>query len=254
MSDGEPPEEDDEVVRTQWIHRTDDPRVEFARELATAALLVVGVGLVVTTASGTWPPFVAVESPSMTPNLRTGDLVFVVEEHRVDSPAAVAGTGVVTRHIGDDVGYTSFGEPGDVIVYRPDGSEHRTPIIHRAEFWVNASEDWYGKADPRYLRGESCDAVSNCPAPHAGFVTRGDANGRYDQASDTSEPVRPSWVRGRAEFRIPYLGHVRLAMGRLGPGAALGADHTSTTSRNATSIEAVSSNCTTAEPRTPTAA
>ena len=245
--------EDDTLELLRRFLRTDDSRVAIVRQAGASALAVVVVGLLAFGASGVWPPFVAVESPSMTPNLRTGDLVYVVEEHRVASSVAVADTGVVTRRTGDEVGYASFGAPGDVIVFRPDGSERRTPIIHRAAFWVNDSEDWYGKADPRYLRGESCDTVPNCPAPHAGFVTRGDANGRYDQASDMSEPVRPSWIRGRAVLRVPYLGHVRLALGSLGPGVALGADHASTTSRNATSIVPVSSTCTTAEPRTPTA-
>ena len=31
-----------------------------------------------------------------------------------------------------------------------------------------------------------------------------------------SEPVRPSWVEGRAAVRIPYLGRVRLVFARVG--------------------------------------
>jgi signal peptidase len=32
------------------------------------------------------------------------------------------------------------------------------------------------------------------------------------EASAISEPVRPSWVIGTAEFRIPWLGWIRLAV------------------------------------------
>jgi signal peptidase len=97
-----------------------------------------------------------------------------------------------------------------------------TPIIHRARFWVNESENWVanGKADPAHLgSAESCGQLSQCPAPHAGFITKGDANGRYDQVSGLSEPVKPAWVVGTAEFRIPWLGNIRLWAGQttLGP-------------------------------------
>ena len=216
MGDRDPgPGDDRPLGRVRWFLGTDDEAVRFLREVAAGLLMVVLAGLVLYAVSGVWPPMVAVESPSMTPNLQEGDLVFVVEEHRFGSPAAVPGTGVVTRRAGADVAHTSFGEPGDVIVFRPDGSDRRTPVIHRAHFWVNRSENWYAKAEPRYAGGEDCAAVPNCPAPHAGFVTKGDANDRYDQVGGVSGPVRSSWVEGTAELRIPYLGRVRLIFSRV---------------------------------------
>ncbi|MFB9805374.1 hypothetical protein ACFFQF_08330 [Haladaptatus pallidirubidus] len=57
---------------------------------------------------------------------------------------------------------------------------------------------------------DSCQELLNCPAPHAGFITKGDANDAYDQVVPISEPVKPSWIRGTAEVKIPWLGHVRL--------------------------------------------
>jgi len=37
-------------------------------------------------------------------------------------------------------------------------------------------------------------------------------NDYYDQVKGISEPVRPSWIKGTAEYRIPYLGWVRLTV------------------------------------------
>ena len=136
--------------------------------------------------------------------------------------AAYEDTGIVTAEIGDDTGYEKFKQSGDVIVYRPDGSDLETPIIHRARFWVGDGENWYDEANPEFLAGaDNCAELANCPAPHAGFITKGDANPQYDQVgvSAISEPIRPSWVIGTAEFRIPWLGWVRLAFSEAAAGA-----------------------------------
>ena len=105
-------------------------------------------------------------------------------------------------------------------MYNPDGNSDRTPIIHRAMFWVEEGENWYGKADRQAIGGASgCADLTNCPAPHAGFVTKGDANSVYDQAQGLSGPVRPSWVVGTAELRVPVLGCIRLRTQRCAGGA-----------------------------------
>jgi len=111
--------------------------------------------------------------------------------------------------------YRKFGGTGDVVVYEPNGNARQTPIIHRAHFWVDAGENWYDRADQSIVDADSCDELRNCPAPHAGFITKGDnqaTNDYYDQARGISSPVKPEWVRGTAEYRIPYLGWVRLTV------------------------------------------
>lgn len=181
--------------------------------MASSVLLVLLVGLLLFAASGVWPPMVAVESGSMRPNMYEGDLVFVMEEHRLTPPYATAGTGVVTyRTAKARTTHRTFGEYGDVIVFERNGAGG-TPVIHRARFWVRAGENWYDRADPRFVNGERCAAIPNCPAPHAGFITMGDHNEEYDQVRGISGPVRPSRVRGAANARIPWLGNVRLAFG-----------------------------------------
>ncbi|WP_459193501.1 S24/S26 family peptidase [Halosimplex sp. J119] len=203
-------------AREEQDHEDDGALRTFVVDVLSSAIAVLLVGVLLFAVSGVWPPMVAVESPSMTPHMKTGDLVFVMEEHRFPGDGAVAGTGVVTADTGEQTDYRKFAKNGDVIIYKPDGSETATPIIHRAMFWVNESENWYDEADRqsvgRYSEcGETPDeAMPNCPAPHAGFVTKGDANGLYDQVQPLSGPVKPAWVVGTAEVRIPKLGCIRL--------------------------------------------
>ncbi|MFB6143324.1 MAG: S26 family signal peptidase [Halorientalis sp.] len=187
----------------------------FLNDVLTSILAVLGIGILLFAISGVWPPMVAIESPSMAPNINTGDLVFVMEEHRFPGAAQTRTTGVVTARDGAEVGYRTFGRPGDVIVFAPEGNWRTTPIIHRAIFWVNESENWYGKADPQYLPegATSCADLAQCPAPNRGFITRGDNNPLYDQTERlgaVERPVRPRWVIGTAEFRLPGLGRLRL--------------------------------------------
>ncbi|SFC20435.1 signal peptidase, endoplasmic reticulum-type [Halobiforma haloterrestris] len=203
--------------------------------LSVVAVVGVVVGVVAVllfAVSGVWPPFVAIESGSMEPNANVGDLVFVVEADRYAAEDAVDGTGIVTletARAGSDG--ESLGKPGDVIVFAPDGDPMATPVIHRAHFWVEEGENWVEtNADASHLAGYGCDETPSCPAPHDGFVTKGDANGAYDQLSDDrfaeTTVVAPDWIRGKAAFRIPWLGYVRLAaeslFGTLGPLAAFG--------------------------------
>ena len=216
MTTGEDVPDPSDGVRAaaSWFLHTEHTAVVFFREAASSALAVAMVGLLLFAVSGVWPPLVAVESGSMEPNMQKGDLVFVMEEHRFSPEYTHTDTGVVPLQTADEHDYWKIGGYGDVIVYEPYGNSGQTPVIHRAMFWVNKSENWYDEANPAYVDASSCDALSNCPAPHAGFITKGDnsaTNDYYDQAKGISSPVKPSWIRGTAEYRIPWLGWVRLA-------------------------------------------
>ncbi len=181
----------------------------YARELLSSVAIVAVIGLLLFAISGVWPPMVAVESGSMEPHMQKGDLIFITEPTRFAPDAAYDGTGVVTYERGEETGYTTFGSYGSVIIY--DSPERPgPPIIHRARFWVQEGENWYAKADKDYVTADNCAELSNCPAPHAGFITKGDANPEYDQANGISGPVKPGWITGVARVRIPYLGWVRL--------------------------------------------
>jgi signal peptidase len=204
----------------RWFWRGDTGSLVYVRDALTSLAIVVGIGLLLFAASGVWPPMVAIESGSMEPNMERGDLVFLVDTDRFVPDGAIVAdgvsTGVVPADVAERTGRTEFGRPGDVIVFRPNGNTGDTPIIHRAMFWVSAGENWYDRADPEHVgNAENCEELNHCPAPHAGFITKGDnelTNQNYDQASRLSSPVRPDWIVGTAELRVPYLGHVRLLL------------------------------------------
>ena len=165
--------------------------------------VVILIGGLLFGISGVWPPLVAIESGSMEPNLQEGDLVFLmavqVGEGKIED--------VKTRREGEN--YYKFGERGDVIVFNAEGSAD-LPVILRVEFWVDEGEDWYDRGNPKWVVGKNCDMMPNCPSPHAGYITKGDNNGNYAQADGISGPVRPSWVKGTAEIRIPWMGYIKL--------------------------------------------
>ena len=213
----------------KWFWTTDEGAVLYVRDVVTSVGAVLMVGLLLFAISGIWPPMVAVESGSMEPNMERGDLVFVVSDDRFVPDEAPThdgeSTGVIPADRAEEVGHTEFNRHGDVIIYRPDGDERRTPVIHRAMLWVEDGENWYDQADPNAVGGaDNCGELRNCPAPHAGFITKGDndvSNSNYDQAGTLSAPVKPGWVVGTAEVKVPYLGQIRLLFSRISPAAVV---------------------------------
>ena len=194
-----------------WGWHTDRASVAIAREVAISIVIVLLLAGLLFSMSGVWPPLVAVESDSMEPQIMTGDLVFIVEPDRFAADGAIGGTGVVPADRANERGHESFGSAGDVIIFAPNGDGNTTPVIHRAHFWVEEDEDWYDRAHPDLIgNAEDCEELSNCPAPHDGFVTHGDNNQRYDQVQGQSGPVKAEWVIARAHLRVPWVGHARL--------------------------------------------
>jgi signal peptidase len=208
----EPPKSRDPIAWIRWLVTTDHPTVQLARDFLLSATVVLLLAMTLYGVSGVWPPMVAVESGSMEPHMARGDLVLIVGPDRFVPEHASLGTGVVTYATGKNTDYKKFGDYGDVIIFHPDGGRS-TPVIHRAHFWVEEDENWIQRADPSAMQYATCERTQNCPAPHDGFITKGDANGRYDQVSGISSPVRPEWISGRAVVRVPWLGYVRLYLG-----------------------------------------
>lgn len=205
--------EDDGLLR--WFFKTEDGTVMMVRDVLTSVAIVAAIGLVLFAISGIWPPLVAVESGSMHPNMQEGDLIFVVGEDRFVGDDPVDGTGVVTLEDGQESGYDKFGKAGDVVVFQPGGSETATPVIHRAHFWVEKGDNWVEQADPAIIGEDTtCSDIESCPAEHDGFITKGDSNSGYDQEAGAGARsdaiVKPEWITGKASFRIPWLGNVRL--------------------------------------------
>ncbi|EMA59492.1 S26 family signal peptidase [Halorubrum kocurii] len=171
-------------------------------ELLAPAVAVLLVAVVVASVAGAWPPFVAVESGSMAPEVERGDLVVVTSTDRFPWGGLVgaAEPGAPTR----------LGGAGDVVVFDPPSGGQR-PIMHRIAFPVTAGEDWTERADPALVDGD-CAAIAACPAPYDGYVTRGDANGEYDQSAGIAPVVREEWITAKALFAVPNLGWFRVGV------------------------------------------
>lgn len=162
------------------------------RDLVFVLAVVIVFASVSKIALGLYTPMVAVESGSMIPHIQIGDIIFIESANRTE---------IITNEEGKKIEYSSFDEFGDVILYKPHGTEGATPIIHRAMYYVE-------KGDPMWTRGP--------PAPHAGYITKGDnskTNAAYDQQGSISyqQPIKKEWVIGKAIFiRIPILGCISL--------------------------------------------
>lgn len=164
------------------------------RDLVSVAKILLVFAIISQILFGTWAPMRAIESGSMEPHMKKGDIVFIKDISR---------TSVVTQEEGAIIGYETFGDYGNVILYRKYGRTDITPIIHRAMYYVEAGE-------PMWEGGPI--------APHAGYITKGDnikTNRQYDQYSLCTVPIREEWVIGVARFRVPYAGHVRLTFSKV---------------------------------------
>ena len=161
--------------------------VSLARDILFAFAAVAIIALALYLYAGVWPPLVSVQGTSMYPNMHDGDLILIQGIDR---------SKIVTYDAGKQDGYMTFGGYGDVIVYQPWGQKNMTPVIHRALYYVNASQPmWQG----------------GIAAPNEGFITQGDNNFLFDQSSGVcpNTPVKSDWILGVAKLRIPFLGYVR---------------------------------------------
>jgi signal peptidase len=221
---GDDSPQSDEAFRRHWEELRDGHRPPEAGQTARSGLfgrlrhaqsgplLWLRIGLVILTGTvllggvlfalaGTWPVVVGIESGSMEPNIAEGDMVVLTAPDRFPPAAAESGLGVVTYRAGKARNYRSFGSYGSVVVFRkPDGNG---AIIHRVHFRVVAGENWIDRANRSHLEGRDCEEIEYCPAPHDGFITKGDANPHYDQATGLVPPVRADWVVGVGRFRLP---------------------------------------------------
>ena len=175
------------------FYQSDSTLAGILRDLVSVAKILLVFAILSQILFGTWAPMRAIESGSMEPHMKKGDIVFIQDISR---------TSVVTQEEGAISGYKTFGDYGNVILYRKYGRTDVTPIIHRAMYYVEAGA-------PMWDGGPI--------APHAGYITKGDneiTNRQYDQYRLCTVPIREEWVIGVARYRIPYAGHVRLEVSK----------------------------------------
>ncbi len=214
----------------------------FLRDAGFAAMIVALILLAMFAFTGKWPPLVVVESNSMMHGddnlshigtIDTGDLVLV---KKVDSASDI-----VTYVDGYLSGHRTYGDFGDVVIYKPFGESSRTPIIHRALVYLEVNPDgvsyrvtalrdlpaekwavtdptdtWDHLTSTLTLRdvgytGMSVAIIINHIAQpfSSGYMTKGDHNSQIDQYSGSS-PVQLSWIVGKARGEIPWFGLLKL--------------------------------------------
>lgn len=238
-----------------WLHRflTDDESP--IRPLRNGAVLGVMILLAVTLLwGGTGQPLgeapvVVIESGSMMhcapgsgtgthnceaesfgrlPTIDPGDLIFVRDIDTAGDVATLA-----------EEGSTSFGAPGDVIIYERGGG--LPPIIHRAMFWIDIHGDGTYSIDalgishssdldhPALTSSEARERFGlngNCrlfsdhardsilDSSRAGWITKGDnvrTNPCWDQGGNIYPvPVEVDQVLGKARGQVPWIGLLKL--------------------------------------------
>jgi signal peptidase I len=143
------------------------------RRISGLITLVAGLIVVIVLGSifaylGTWPPMYVVVSNSMqhgpgdhVGDLNAGDIVLV---------RSVPVSGIVPYVVGVRSGYQTYGEPGDVLVYHPDGQVSATPVVHRAILFLAWGGG--GEYNATALNGLPCPSRSTSTSY---YVTTGTA-------------------------------------------------------------------------------
>jgi len=240
----------DEETKQSRIPKKYRPIAIFLRDAAVAAAFVALVLLAMFAYTGLWPPLVVVESNSMmhgednhsnVGTIDTGDLVLV---KKVDSVSDIE-----TYMDSQISGHKTYGDYGDVVIYKRGGSDATTPIIHRALIYLEinsdgtsyrsdslrqAPTDKWSTSDPTdtwdHLTSSltisnvgynhlsvTIDVRSLASSQRSGFVTKGDHNLGTDQMYAAYGPVDIDWVVGKARGEIPWFGLLKLwSTGTLG--------------------------------------
>src|SRR2546426_6984211 len=192
------------------------------RDLLVAGIIVVIVLVGIYVYTGVWPPLVVVESQSMQHSgtesyfgvIDTGDMVF--------QQAAPNRADVVTYLEGRASGYATYGDYGDVIIFRH--ASDPTPVIHRAIMYVTLHNNGtYATADvDRLSQLTGWEATTDsgpitCPPTCSGLYLRtltihrmGRPGGPEEQLGQPRrEPRRPLRVPVHPRVRGPGMEEIR---------------------------------------------
>lgn len=209
--------------------KSEDNKISIIRDVVVALLAVFIILMLLWGYTGQWfaAPMVAIESGSMEhPNspfgrlgtIDAGDMVLV---QKVEKRSDVIPHGGPILGAEAENGWQTYGDYGDVIIYKPLGRTDISQIIHRAMCWVDVNRS-NGKASYTIIDyGVYNETSLNIPQlglynrdpgwTHSGFLTKGDNNEIIDQITDICpQPIRVKWISGKARLEIPWLGTINL--------------------------------------------
>ncbi len=202
--------------------RSDNGKIALIRDVFIALVLVLLLLTALWAYTGQWfgAPMVAIESSSMRHDLEpfgrfgtinAGDMVLLVNVEKRNDIVPYAEAKADKDH--DNYFYGMY---GDVLVYRPYGDDNRDQIIHRAMCWVGYNGNGtytveeYGLYDVESIKIRELGLDGYTPS-NSGFITKGDNNEYCDQRSEIcKEPVKVSWVSGKARGELPWVGTINL--------------------------------------------
>lgn len=211
--------------------QSDDEKISLVRDIVVALFAVLIVLLILWTYTGQWfaAPMVAIESGSMEHadppfgrygTIDAGDMVLVVNVDSHDDLIVHGENFGGAQALGDPNNFL-YGDWGDVIIYKPLGRDDVSQIIHRLMCWVDVDNDGdqtrftieeYGVINVTSINIPDLGLRNSKPAwTHSGYLTKGDNNNVIDQISDICpQPVKLSWITGKARLEIPWLGTINL--------------------------------------------
>lgn len=206
--------------------KTEDGKISLVRDVLVALIAVLIIITILWAYTGQWfgAPMVAIESGSMEhPNspfgrlgtIDAGDMVLLVKVTQRDDIVTHSEAAATQEYK-----YHSYGDFGDVIVYRKYNDPTQDQIIHRAMCWVEYHEEYgtytveeYGIINETSVTIGSLGLNAYKP-PHSGFITQGDnprTNPTCDQVGGICrDPIKLSWVSGKARSELPWIGTINL--------------------------------------------
>ena len=219
--------------------KSENEKISLVRDVIVALFVVFVILLALWAYTGQWfgAPMVAVESGSMMHEeepfgrlgtIDAGDMVLLVKVYGREDILTRGGDFGGERAKGDG-GFQSYGDYGDVIVYRKYGKFNEDQIIHRVICWIEYNEIYTTYNVEEYgIYNKTAVSINelglrNYRPTHSGFITQGDnpvTNNRCDQAGGIcSEPIKPEWISGKARSELPWVGTINLLFNDLVEGS-----------------------------------
>ena len=214
--------------------RSENKKISLVRDVVVAVIAVLIILTLMWAYTGRWfaTPMVVIESGSMMHanepfgrlgTIDAGDMVLLV---KVNKKSDIV-TYFSAKAQGKD-GPQTYGNYGDVVIYRKYGNSAGEQIIHRAMCWVevgyNGNEKTYTITEYGIYNQTSLLipelGIESSGGPytpnwdHSGFITKGDnpiTNRDCDQMGGIStELIKLEWVSGKARMELPWIGTISL--------------------------------------------